>query len=115
MRSRAVGDDDGMTEDRDELGEGTGKQGPWREDEDDGRAGKQEGDPHALDVEGDPRGGVQSEEYRHADPRDVVTEGDVAMAGPGGAPQEGKSVEQKRAESNAWREGASSHEDRPRD
>ena len=96
-----------------ELGEGTGKQGPWADDEDGARAAKQQGDPHALDVEGDPRGGVQSDEYRHADPREIVAEGDVAMAGPGGAPQEGKSVEQKRAESNAWREGASTHEDRP--
>ncbi len=87
----------------DELGEGTGKQGAWARDEDDARAAKQEGDVHALDVEGDPRGGVQSDEYRHADPRDVVEEGDVAMAGPGGAPQEGKSVEERRAESNAKR------------
>ena len=59
---------------------------------------------HALDREGDPRGGVQSDEYRHADPRELVTEGDVAMAGPGGAPQEGKSVEERRAESEEWRE-----------
>jgi hypothetical protein len=36
------------------------------------RANKQEGDVHALDREGDPRGGVQDEEYRSADPRDVV-------------------------------------------
>ena len=51
-------------------------------------AARQQGDVHALDREGDPRGGVQSEEYRHADPRDVVEEG-AAMTGPGGAPQEG--------------------------
>ena len=86
-------------------GRGTGRQGPWArdEDEDAGRATKQEGDPHALDVEGDPRGGVQSDEYRHAEPRDVVEEGDVAMSGPAGAPQEGKSVEERRAESEEWR------------
>ena len=58
---------------------------------------KQEGDPHALEREGDPRGGVQSEEYRHADPRDLVEEGGTVMAGPGGAPQEGESVEERRA------------------
>ena len=78
-----------------ELGEGTGRQGPWAEDED-ARAGKQQGDPDALDVEGDPRGGTQSDEYRHADPRDVVTEGDTAMAGPGGAPQDGMSIEERK-------------------
>ena len=52
-------------------------------------AARQEGDVHALDRSGDPRGGVQSEDYRHAGPDDVVEEGDVAMAGPGGAPQVG--------------------------
>jgi len=62
------------------------------------RADKQQGDVHALDVEGDPRGGVQSDEYRHADPRDVVQEGDVAMSGPGGAPQEGTSAQERREE-----------------
>jgi hypothetical protein len=61
------------------------------------RANKQEGDVHALDREGDPRGGVQSDEYRSADPRDVIEEGTV-MAGPGGAPQEGTSPEERRAE-----------------
>jgi hypothetical protein len=45
-------------------------------------------DPDELDVEGDPRGGVQSEAYRNADPRDLVAEGDVVMGGPGGAPQD---------------------------
>ena len=69
-----------------------------REDED-ARAAKQQGDPHALDVEGDPRGGVQSDAYRRADPRDVVQEGDVMMSGPGGAPQHGASVEERREQS----------------
>jgi len=79
-----------------ELGEGTGRQGPWADEDEDTRAAKQEGDVHALDVENDPRGGVQSEAYRQADPRDVVVEGDTAMSGPGGAPQEDLSVEKRR-------------------
>jgi hypothetical protein len=45
----------------------------------------------------DPRGGLQSEEYRKADPRELVDEGDTVMSGPGGAPQEGESVEERRA------------------
>ena len=44
----------------------------------------------------DPRGGLQSDEYRHADPRDVVEEGGTAMSGPGGAPQEELSVDERR-------------------
>ena len=60
-------------------------------------ASKQEGDVHALDREGDPRGGVQSDAYRHADPRDLVTGEDVAMSGPGGAPQESSDVEERRS------------------
>jgi hypothetical protein len=59
-------------------------------------AARQEGDPHALDRPGDPRGGVQSDEYRTADPREVVEEGGTVMSGPGGAPQEGTSVEERR-------------------
>ena len=47
--------------------------------------------------EGEPRGGLQSEEYRTADPRTIVEEDGVAMSGPAGAPQEGESVEQRRA------------------
>ena len=46
----------------------------------------------------DPRGGVQSEEYRTADPRELVQEGDVVMSGPGGAPQEGTTPEERRDE-----------------
>jgi hypothetical protein len=61
------------------------------------RAAKQQADPQALAVEGDPRGGLQSEEYRHADPREVVEEEGVVMSGPAGAPQEGESVEERRA------------------
>src|SRR5215210_4310381 len=65
--------------------------GRWRRRREKHRADKQQGDVHALDREGDPRGGVQSDEYRSADPRDVVEEDGVAMSGPGGAPQEGSS------------------------
>lgn len=49
-----------------------------------------------LEREGEPRGGLQSEEYRTADPREIVEEDGVAMSGPGGAPQEGESVEERR-------------------
>jgi hypothetical protein len=48
--------------------------------------GEQEGSP--LDRDDDPRGGMQSEEYRTADPRDVVEQDGVVMSAPGGAPQE---------------------------
>ena len=94
-----------------ELGEGTGRRGEWARDEDAGRAAKQEGDPHALDVEGESRGGVQSDEYRHAEPTDLVEEGGVAMSGPAGAPQDDSSVEERRAQSERMR--AAKREDRP--
>jgi len=57
------------------------------------RADKQEADPQALDGEGDPRGGLQSPEYRQADPRDVVEVDGVAMSGPAGAPQDERAPE----------------------
>ena len=60
------------------------------------RAARQEGDVHALDRPGDPRGGVQSEEYRRARPEDVVEESDVTMGGPGGAPADEGTVEERR-------------------
>ena len=60
-------------------------------------AARQKGDPTVLNRPDDPRGGTQSDEYRHADPRDVVEEGGTAMSGPGGAPQEGLSVDERRA------------------
>lgn len=66
----------------------TGRQGPWEDEDEDARAAKQQGDPDALEVEHDPRGGLQSERYRRGDPRDLVQEGDTVMGGPGGAPQE---------------------------
>ena len=86
-----------MAENDEQPGRGTGRQGPWAEPGEDERAAKQQGDPEALDVEGDPRGGLQSDEYRHADPRDLVEEDGTVMAGPGGSPQEGESVEERRA------------------
>ena len=46
---------------------------------------------------GEPRGGLQSEEYRSADPRELVEDGGVTMSGPGGAPQEGESPAERRA------------------
>jgi hypothetical protein len=39
---------------------------------------------------------LPSEEYRSADPRDIVEEDGVARSGPGGTPQEGESVEERR-------------------
>jgi hypothetical protein len=100
--------------DSEELGAGTGRQGPWAHDEDD-RADKQQGDPHALDFEGDPRGGVQSDEYRHADATDIVDEGGTAMSGPGGAPQDDRSIEERREESADMRDAAVSNPAPPRD
>ena len=41
-----------------------------------------------LEHENDPRGGRQSPDYRTADPRDLVVEGETVMSGPAGAPQE---------------------------
>ena len=40
--------------------------------DDEPTAALQQGDPTVLDRDDEPRGGTQSEEYRHADPRDVV-------------------------------------------
>ncbi len=59
-------------------------------------AARQQGDPTVLNRSDDPRGGTQSDEYRHADPRDLVEEGGVTMSGPGGAPQEGLSTDERR-------------------
>lgn len=53
---------------------------------------------HDDRLEDDPRKGVETDEaYRQADPREIVEEGEIAMSGPGGAPQEGESVEERRA------------------
>jgi hypothetical protein len=72
--------------------------GRWRKRDEKHRANKQQEDVHALDREGDPRGGLQSDEYRSADPRELVEEEGTVMAGPGGAPQEGTSPEERRRE-----------------
>jgi hypothetical protein len=53
-------------------------------------------DTDMLHRAGDPRGGIQSDEYRHADPRDLVEEGGTTMSGPAGAPQEELTPEQRR-------------------
>ena len=70
--------------------------GRWRRKAEERRAAKQQGDVHTLDREGDPRGGVQSDDYRSADPRDLVEEEGVAMSGPGGAPQENEPLAERR-------------------
>jgi len=70
--------------------------GRWRKRGEENRADKQQGDVHALDREGDPRGGVQDPEYRHAGAEEVVEAEGVAMSGPGGAPQEDTSPDERR-------------------
>ena len=70
--------------------------GRWRKRNEKHRADKQQGDVHALDREGDPRGGVQDEEYRHAAPQTVVEAEGVAMSGPAGAPHENLSPDERR-------------------
>jgi hypothetical protein len=70
--------------------------GRWRKRGEKHRADKQQGDPHALDVEGEPRGGVQSDDYRHAEPTELVETDGVVMSGPAGAPQEDLSADERR-------------------
>jgi hypothetical protein len=70
--------------------------GRWRKRGEKHRANKQQGDPEALEVEGDPRGGLQDEAYRHAEPTEVIEAEGVVMSGPGGAPQEGLTPEERR-------------------
>ena len=61
--------------------------------------GKREGGPTVGSApKSEPRGGMSAEEYHTADPRDIVEEGGVAMAGPAGAPQEDTSPAERRAE-----------------
>ena len=69
--------------------------GRWKKKADH-HADRQQGDVHALDREGDPRGGVQDDAYRHAGPTDVVETDGVVMSGPAGAPQENTATEQRR-------------------
>jgi hypothetical protein len=59
-------------------------------------AARQQGDPTVLNRDDDPRGGTQSDEYRHADPRDVVEEAGTVMSGPAGASQDATPVEERR-------------------
>src|SRR5215208_6312323 len=50
----------------------------FRRKDDEPTAARQQGDPTVLDREDDPRGGTQSEAYRHADPREVAEEAGIA-------------------------------------
>lgn len=50
----------------------------------------------SREEEQSPRGGTQSDEYRHADPRDLVEEDGTVIAGPGGTPQEELSIEERK-------------------
>jgi hypothetical protein len=59
-------------------------------------AEKQQGDVHALDRSDDPRGGVQSDEYRHATPVEIVEDAGVAMGGPGGSVPDELSPDERR-------------------
>jgi hypothetical protein len=70
--------------------------GRWRKKKEQHRADKQQGDPQALEREGDPRGGLQDPSYRTAEPTDVVEAEGVAMSGPGGAPQEAATPDERR-------------------
>jgi hypothetical protein len=70
--------------------------GRWRKRGEKHRADKQQGDVHALDREGDPRGGVQDETYRHAEPDTIIEAEGTAMAGPGGAPSDDLTPDERR-------------------
>ena len=75
--------------------------GRWRRRREKHRADKQQGDPQALDVEGDPRGGLQSDEYRHAEPTELVEDEGVVMSGPGGTPQDDVPADERRERDRA--------------
>jgi hypothetical protein len=75
--------------------------GRWLKRGEKHRAAKQQGDVHALDRAGDPRGGVQSPGYRFARPEDIVEEDGTAMSGPGGAPEDPLDTEERRARDRA--------------
>jgi hypothetical protein len=72
--------------------------GRFVEPDEEHRANKQQADTTGLVREGDPRGGLSAEAYNTADPREIVEEGGTAMSGPGGAPQEGTSPAERRAD-----------------
>jgi hypothetical protein len=73
----------------------------WRKRGEKHRADKQQGDVHALDRVGDPRGGVQSPGYRFARPEDIVEEEGTAMGGPGGSPEDPLDTEERRTRDRA--------------
>ena len=50
----------------------------------------------ADEQQGDPRGGLQDPAYRTAEPTDVVEADGVAMSGPGGAPPDELSADERR-------------------
>jgi hypothetical protein len=60
------------------------------------RGGARSDRPSQLERDDDPRGGHQSDDYRSADPREIVEEGGTVMSGPGGAPQEDESPLERR-------------------
>jgi hypothetical protein len=64
----------------------------------DDQADREEADTTSLVRDGDPRSGMSAETYDTADPRDIVEEDGVAMAGPAGAPQEETTPAERRAE-----------------
>jgi len=70
--------------------------GRWRKKGEKHRADKQQGDPHALDREGDPRGGVQSDAYRRRSSIGSAPMAGVAMGGPGGAVPEELTPDERR-------------------
>jgi hypothetical protein len=92
---------DGVTEDvssaDDGLAEGSGRRGAWAQPVQDQ---KQEGDRHALDVENDPRGAAEPDAYGLGGPTDLIVEGETAMMGPGGAPQDHLEDTEPRSSSN---------------
>jgi hypothetical protein len=71
--------------------------GRWKKKGQEHRANKQQGDPSVLEREGDPRGGLQDESYRRAEPTDVVEAEGVAMSGPAGAPPDDSTPDERRA------------------
>lgn len=75
--------------------------GRWMKGGEKHRAAKQQGDVHALDRAGDPRGGEQSPDYRFARPEDIVEEDGTAMAGPGGSPEDPLDTEARRERDRA--------------
>jgi hypothetical protein len=68
-------------------------------------AEKQQGDVHALDRTDDPRGGVQSDEYRHAAPVEIVEDAGIALGGPAGAPPDELTPDERRQRDRAERGG----------